>query len=78
MLKKIIHHYKNIVNRFEHRHHIFAALLIGTAIVLLWRGIWNLADLYLFPGQDVLSSIISISIGFFILYLRDFDLKEFI
>lgn len=70
--------YKKSVRRFEHRHHIFASMLIGSAIVLLWRGIWSLADIYLFPNQDVVSAGLSILIGFVILYLRDFDVKEFL
>ena len=73
-----IKHYKRIVKKFEHNHHIFAALLVGSALVLMWRGIWNLADIYLFPNQDFLSAIISILIGFLILYMRDFNLKEFL
>ena len=68
--------YKKRIRIFENRHHIFAALLIGTAIVLFWRGVWHLADIYLFPNQDVVSAAVSIAIAFLILYLRDFDLKE--
>jgi len=69
--------FKDRVKRLEHRHHVLAALLVGTGIVLLWRGIWDLADVYLFPSQDVLSAAVSILIGFLILYSRNFDLKEF-
>ncbi|MFZ2255394.1 MAG: hypothetical protein WAW59_04660 [Patescibacteria group bacterium] len=25
------------------------AFLVGSAIILFWRGVWNLADLFLFP-----------------------------
>lgn len=70
--------YQQKVKRFERRHHIFAALLVGSAIVLFWRGVWNLADIYLFPNQDVASAVVCIVVSFIILYLRDFDLKEFL
>ncbi len=69
--------YQQKVKRFERKHHIFAAMLIGSAVVLVWRGVWNLADVYLFPNQDVASAVVCIVIGFLVLYARDFDFKEF-
>ena len=41
------------------------AFLIGAAIILFWRGIWNLADFYLFPGDDNkhISAVASVFIG---------------
>jgi hypothetical protein len=71
-----IKQYQKSVKRFEKKHHIFAALLIGTAFVLFWRGVWHLADLYLFPHNELLSAVASIAFAFLVLYLRDFDLKE--
>jgi ABC-type Fe3+-siderophore transport system permease subunit len=73
-----IEKYQRKVKRFEHRHHILAAMLVGIAIVLLWRGVWELADIYIFPNQDIVSAVVCIVVGFTILYLRDFDLKEFL
>lgn len=73
-----VERYQRKVKRFERKHHILAAMLVGTAIVFLWRGVWNLADIYLFPNQDVVSAVVCIVVGFIILYLRDFDLKEFL
>lgn len=71
-----IKEYKKKVRKFEKRHHIFAALLVATALVLFWRGVWHLADEYLFPNHPILSAWICVLIAFLILYLRDFDLKE--
>ena len=68
--------YKKSVRKFEKRHHIFSALLVGAALILFWRGTWYLADEYLFPNNHVLSAVVSIIIAFIILYFRDFDLKE--
>jgi|TARA_B100002003_G_C14031461_1_gene497206 hypothetical protein len=45
----------------------FTALILGIAIILVWRGIWGLADLYLFPNSLTQSFIISIVIGLVIL-----------
>ena len=39
------------------------ALLIAVGAILLWRGIWTLADLYLFPHKMWISGIISVIIG---------------
>jgi hypothetical protein len=43
---------------------------------MLWRGIWGLADLYLFPNSPTLSYLLSIVIGGLVLYLDDFSLKD--
>ena len=42
-------------------------ILVGIAVVLFWRGIWGLLDLYLFPGHDSLSFIASVVLGLAIL-----------
>jgi hypothetical protein len=44
-------------------------LLVGTAVVLFWRGAWGLIDLYLFPDNEVLSYISSLVLGVGILIL---------
>lgn len=56
--------------------HLFLALLVGTAVIAVWRGIWNLLDLYLYPNDIVLSSIISIIIGLVILVFTHQTAKE--
>ena len=43
--------------------------LIALSVVLFWRGIWGLADLYLFPMDAPLSYISSVLLGFSILML---------
>ncbi|MFA6549804.1 MAG: hypothetical protein WCT36_00400 [Candidatus Gracilibacteria bacterium] len=48
-------------------------LTVAIGAVFMWRGIWVLADAYLFPGNPFVSSIICIVIGIFFLYLPDFD-----
>jgi uncharacterized membrane protein len=45
-------------------------------VVMLWRGIWGLIDIYLFPGHPELSNILSIGIGLLILLADDFELDE--
>ncbi len=55
-------------------HSKFLALAIG--VVLVWRGIWELASRYLFPQHPDLSAIASIILGMGILYLTDRKLNE--
>ncbi|MEY4768770.1 MAG: hypothetical protein RL637_1409 [Pseudomonadota bacterium] len=57
-------------------HPIINAVIVMCAIIMLWRGIWGLADLYLFPNSPTLSYLLSIVIGGLVLYLDDFSLKD--
>ena len=50
--------------------------ITGTAIIVFWRGLWGLLDLYLFPGSKELSYIASVIVGLAILYLNDFSISE--
>jgi uncharacterized membrane protein len=43
-------------------------IIIAFAIILFWRGIWGLMDVFLFPKNQLLSYIISIIVGIYILY----------
>jgi len=47
--------------------HILYALLIATSMVMLWRGVWGLLDIYLFPQNRTISYILSVIIGILIL-----------
>lgn len=38
------------------------ALMVGAAIILFWRGVWNLADQFLFAGHPFYSSMASLII----------------
>lgn len=46
----------------------FRVFFFVVGVVAAWRGIWGLLDLYLFPGNENLSFILSIIIGVGILY----------
>ena len=37
--------------------------MISVAVVLFWRGVWGLMDLYVFPNNLLMSYLISIAIG---------------
>lgn len=56
----------------------FKLLLLAIGVVAVWRGVWGLMDIYLFPDNPILSFIISIIIGLFILYFNDRKLNELV
>jgi len=43
-------------------------LVVGTAVVLFWRGAWGLMDLYIFPDNPVMSYAVSLTAGLGILF----------
>ena len=46
-------------------------LIIAIAIILVWRGVWGLADLYLTPTMPTVSFIISLIAGVIILFIHN-------
>jgi len=50
--------------------------LIAIAIIMIWRGVWNLIDHYFLPNYWVLSSVLSIIIWIAILILNDNSLEK--
>ena len=57
---------------------MFTALFVGTGVVLFWRGVWGIADLLIFPSNDIMSYIASVVIGLLILYFTHYLTKELI
>lgn len=51
-------------------------LILAIAVIMVWRGVWNLLDHYLLPNNFVASSILSIAIGTLILFLNNNNLVE--
>ncbi|MGE3278793.1 MAG: hypothetical protein AB7J40_03280 [Candidatus Altimarinota bacterium] len=60
----------------KHKNPFTYHLLTGLGIIIFWRGVWGLVDLYLFPGNLPLSFTFSIFIGLMIVYANDFSLDE--
>lgn len=38
-------------------------------IIIIWRGVWGLMDLFVFPGNELLSYLTSVGLGFILLLL---------
>lgn len=56
------------------------AFLVGAGIILFWRGIWNLADHFLFPGDDMkmLSAAASLLLGMGLMILTRTFVNQFL
>lgn len=61
------------------KSHLQTFGLIFTAavgVVLFWRGVWGLLDLYFFPNNPLLSYLFSILMGLIILWFDDGEFNE--
>lgn len=56
--------------------HFVRNIVIAVWVILVWRGVWHIADMYLFPDHELISSIVSCAIGIWILYLPDGSLEH--
>lgn len=54
------------------------AFLVGAGIIMFWRGIWNLADHYLFPDHSNISAFASLFIGAGLMILTRSFVNQFL
>ena len=54
---------KLLRTKLENKRTTLNSLIIVVAIIMLWRGVWGLLDIYLFPDIPTLSYVVSISMG---------------
>ncbi|MBN1463760.1 MAG: hypothetical protein JW922_08835 [Paludibacteraceae bacterium] len=64
------------INKLKKRHRPFFAFIIGTSVVLFWRGMWGLLDIYFIPEKPVVSYALSMVIGLTMLYITHYWIKE--
>jgi hypothetical protein len=57
---------------------IIGALVIAFAVISFWRGLWGLWDVYVFPGNYVLSLWVSVIVGLVILFWNRRIIDQFI
>ena len=78
-MHKVVHHIRKAHKAIKLRRQTESNLntfLVVVAIVLIWRGVWWLVDIYVLPHRPVLSLIIGLFVGIIILYLDDKKIKE--
>ncbi len=66
----------NRYRKFKRKHKVFHILLVASAVIMFWRGVWGILDMYFFPGNPLASYVSSIVVAIAILYFDDFHLKE--
>jgi len=59
-------------------HQLLFSLIIMSGMISLWRGIWGLLDLYLFPGQPNISAVISVILGIFVISVTHYTIDKIV
>jgi len=62
--------------KFKKKYKLIHVLLIATAIVMFWRGVWGLLDEYLLVDEPLASYALSILIAFVVLFADSYYLDE--
>lgn len=70
MLKKFTDLKKN--------HQLLFSLIILSGVVCLWRGVWGLLDMYLFPENLSASYAVSVLIGMIIITLTHYTIDKLV
>ncbi|MEK6938401.1 MAG: hypothetical protein AABX04_05130 [Nanoarchaeota archaeon] len=56
-------------------HQIIWSLIIATALVGIWRGLWRVMDAFILPDNFVVSGLISLVLGIAIFAVTHYKLK---
>ncbi|MBI5153014.1 MAG: hypothetical protein HZA36_00930 [Parcubacteria group bacterium] len=69
---------RKIHRRFTTRHTNFDLVLSVVCLVLIWRGVWHLTDIFIFleDTDKFYGYLVPMLIGFAYLYFNDFKLTE--
>lgn len=73
-----VQEYLNIVKKFTKKFPVLNALILAVGLVLMWRGLSIFFDLYIFPNNELLSAVVSLLVGFILLYYNDLKLNELV
>jgi hypothetical protein len=66
----------NKLNSFKKKHKVLFAILIGFSVVSFWRGVWGILDVFVFPNNYALSSIVSLVFGIGLLAVTNYIIEE--
>lgn len=64
------------IRRFFKRRPNLSMLIELLGAIAVWWGIWGILDLFVFPKNEVLSYLVSIILGFFILLINGSGLDD--
>lgn len=69
--------YKKFTSLKTH-HQLFFSLIIMSGMISLWRGLWGLLDLYLFPDQPTFSFLASVLLGVLIISVTHYTVDKIV
>ena len=64
------------INSFKRKHKMLFAIIIGFSVVSFWRGAWGILDVFVFPKNYALSSVISLVFGITLLAVTNYIIDE--
>lgn len=83
LIHNIHHHLKKHANiaywkikRLRTKRSNLNIFLTTAAVVMIWRGVWELLDIYLLPNNHVLSLVIWMILWVFLLFVDDERIDE--
>jgi len=72
-IKKLLRKFK----KFKENHHSNVNILIEcVAIIMIWRGVWDLLEMYILPENQLVSNVTCIVVGIIVLLWDDWRLWE--
>lgn len=67
---------KKAIIKFRYNLSTFVVI---TAMIMIWRSLWNFADAYLFPDDFMISNLVTLVWWFIIILLnKNFDLEDLV
>jgi hypothetical protein len=67
---------RKTLRKIRQRYHNGYVIIIATAIIMFWWGMFGILETFLFPDNEVLAYFISLFAGLFIMFVNDFRLDE--
>ncbi|MBU0662450.1 MAG: hypothetical protein ABH854_05965 [Candidatus Diapherotrites archaeon] len=64
--------------KLQRHHQVLFAVIVGTAVVFFWRGVWGFLDYYLFPNDMLLSYSVSFALGLIVLFGSDYTMQRMV
>lgn len=64
------------ISKFKRKHKIVFAIIIGLSVVSFWRGAWGIMDVYIFPNNYGISSLVCFLIGIGLLSVTNYVVEE--
>lgn len=72
-IKKLFSKFKKFRKNYNSNWNIF---VVCVAIVMIWKWIWDLLEIYIFPGYPLLSNFVCIVVWILVLLVDDGKLWE--